>query len=321
MDQRKCWGEKPYYSLDYNMKRRFGEKVYKLALDGGMTCPNRDGTLDSRGCIFCSGNGSGDFASPQTTSIKAQIDTGIAGLSSRKAVGKKFIAYFQSFTNTYAPLNVLKRKYQEAIMHEQVIMLSVATRPDCLPLDILDLLAECNQIKPVIVELGLQTIHERTVSFIRRGYSLPVFEKALKDLKDRDIEVVVHVIAGLPFETKKNFLDTIRYLSHQPIDGIKLQLLHVLKDTDLTDYLSKENEPPNKFRCLTQLEYIEWISEAITLLPENIVIHRLTGDGPKELLIAPSWSSRKRDTLNQLHKSMKEHDMWQGQKKEVFYDK
>ena len=303
----KRWGEKPYHSLDYEMKHRFGEKVYKISLEGGMTCPNRDGTLGTRGCIFCSGSGSGDFAAKQCNSITEQIDNAIQGISSRKQVGHKFIAYFQSFTNTYAPVSVLRPMFEEAISHPDVVMLSIGTRPDCLPEDVLDLLSECNKKKPVIIELGLQTIHETSANYIRRGYPLSVYDTAVESLKQRNIEVVTHVIAGLPFETKKDFLSTVSYVGNSGSDGIKLQLLHVLKGTDLA------NEYENGvFDVLTKEEYLDWLQDALSLLPKEVVIHRLTGDGPKDLLIAPTWSSRKREVLNDLHKKLKENQIYQG---------
>ncbi len=309
----KHWGDKPYHSLDYECKQRFGEKVYKISLESHMTCPNRDGTLGTRGCIFCSGSGSGDFAAPICDSITAQIDLGIQGLSSRKSVGDKFIAYFQSFTNTYAPVDVLRPIFLEALAHKKIVMLSIATRPDCLPPDVLELLDECNQIKPVIVELGLQTIHESTAQFIRRGYTLPVFEQAVRDLKAINIEVVVHVIAGLPGETYDDWMATIDYLADMPIDGIKLQLLHILKGTDLAKYLDTD-----MLHVLSEDEYLHWITDALTHLPGHIVIHRLTGDGPKSLLLAPTWSSKKRAVLNHLHQIMKREDLWQGKEKGEF---
>ncbi|MCH5252677.1 MAG: TIGR01212 family radical SAM protein [Lachnospiraceae bacterium] len=301
------WGEKPYHSLDYEMKTRFGEKVYKIALAGGMTCPNRDGTLDTRGCIFCSGNGSGDFAAPRSTSVTEQINQGIVGLMARKHTGQKFIAYFQSFTNTYAPVSYLAPLYEEALAHPAVAMLSIATRPDCLPDEVLDLLEKCNQKKPLIVELGLQSIHETTADYIRRGYPLKVYDTAVKSLKSRGLEVVTHVIAGLPFERKEDFLNTVSYVGQSGSDGIKLQLLHVLKDTDLA-----EEYEAGVFQTLTKEEYLNWISEAISILPEHMVIHRLTGDGPSELLVSPEWSRKKRDVLNSLHRKLKEEHIWQG---------
>lgn len=303
----KKWGEKPYFSLDYWCRQTFHEKVYKISLESGMTCPNRDGKLGNRGCIFCSGSGSGDFAAPRMNSITEQIDYGIAGLKTRKRVGNKFIAYFQSFTNTYGPAKKLRPMFMEALSHPDVVMLSIATRPDCLPDEILDLLKECNQIKPVMVELGLQTIHEKTAQFIRRGYPTEVFYSAVEKLHSLGIQTVVHVIAGLPYECKEDFIATIDAVAKTPIQGIKLQLLHVLKGTDLADYLDSDI-----LHILSEDEYLDWICDAIMHLPENIVVHRVTGDGPKALLLAPLWSSSKRTVLNHLHKKMKDEQIWQG---------
>lgn len=289
------------------MKQRFGEKVYKISLESGLSCPNRDGTIGYGGCIFCSGSGSGDFASPLCSSVTEQIDRGIRGLSSRKHVGHKFIAYFQSFTNTYAPVDVLEPMYMEALRHPDVVMLSIATRPDCLPADVLKLLEQCQRIKPVIVELGLQTIHDGTASLIRRGYPLSVYDTAVESLAGIGIEVVTHVIAGLPHESRNDFLETVSYVGESKADGIKIQLLHILKNTDLADmYLQGE------FSALTFDEYVETVIHAIAILPEKTVIHRLTGDGPKSLLIAPEWSSRKRHVLNEILKQMKQQNLWQG---------
>ncbi len=304
------WGEKPYHSFDFEMKRRFGEKVYKVSLASGMTCPNRDGTIGTGGCLFCSGNGSGDFASPLSGSVSRQIDRGIEGISSRKQVGNKFIAYFQSFTNTYAPVEVLRPMYLEAIRHPNVVMLSIATRPDCLPGDVLSLLAECNEIKPVIVELGLQTIHEKTATFIRRGYTLPVYDTAVEQLCSRGIEVVTHVIAGLPGETSGEFLETVSHVGNSGSGGIKIQLLHVLESTDLATLYRNGNYEP-----MTRNAYIQAVISALSILPAEMVIHRLTGDGPKKLLLAPEWSSRKREVLNEIHRQMKIQNIWQGKER------
>lgn len=303
----KMWGEKPYHSLDYEMKQRFGEKVYKISLESGLTCPNRDGTLGYKGCIFCSGDGSGDFAAPLSESVTQQINSGICGISGRKHVGNKFIAYFQSFTNTYAPPEKLRPMYQEAIRHPNVVMLSIATRPDCLPDEIIELLKECNSEKPVMVELGLQTIHEAAARLIRRGYSLNVYDTAVEHLHAAGLEVVTHVIAGLPHETKEDFLQTISHVSRCHSDGIKIQLLHILKGTDLADLYKQ-----GVFKALTMPEYLEMVIQAIAVLPEEMVIHRLTGDGPKSLLLAPAWSSQKRQVLNELHRQLKRQDIWQG---------
>lgn len=313
----KSWGGKPYHSFDYEMKQRFGEKVYKVSLEGGMTCPNRDGTIGTGGCIFCSGNGSGDFASPRTASVTRQIDHGIEGISARKHVGNKFIAYFQSFTNTYAPVEFLRPMFMEAIRHPRVAMLSIATRPDCLPDDVLALLDECRRIKPVIIELGLQTVHERTAALIRRGYPLETYDAAVASLKALGLEVVTHVIAGLPFETREDFLETVFYVGNSGCDGIKLQLLHVLKNTDLHTLYQT-----GAFDVLTMDAYIDTIVSALSILPGDMVIHRLTGDGPAELLSAPLWSRRKREVLNEIHRSMKQRHMWQGkERKHYIYER
>lgn len=301
------WGEKPYHSLDYEMKKRFGEKVYKISLESGLTCPNRDGTLGYGGCIFCSGSGSGDFASPISASVTQQIDQGIRGISMRKQVGNKFIAYFQSFTNTYAPTETLRPMYMEALRHPKVVALSIATRPDCLPGEVIDLLKECNEKKPVMVELGLQTIHESTARLIRRGYPLEVYDTAVERLHSAGLEVVTHVIAGLPGETSDHFLQTISHVAGCHSEGIKIQLLHILKNTVLAD-LYRQGD----FEALTIQEYIDIVIHAISILPEETIIHRLTGDGPKALLIAPEWSSKKRHVLNELHRQLKERNIWQG---------
>ena len=300
------WLDKPYYSLHAMLNERFGEKVYKLALNGGMTCPNRDGTLDTRGCIFCSAGGSGDFAADKTLSITAQIDQQIKAVRQKRPVDK-FIAYFQAYTNTYGDLTHLRQVFTEALSHPDVIALSIGTRPDCLGEDVLTLLCELNRCKPVWVELGLQTIHPQTAKYIRRGYDLKCFEEAVNNLHSRGLEIIAHVILGLPGEDTQNSLATISYLNKLPLQGIKLQLLHVLKDTDLAiDY---EN---GQFKVLTQDEYLDLLITCLEHLSPKIVVHRLTGDGPKDLLIAPTWSSAKRTVLNQLLKEMRERDTWQG---------
>lgn len=300
------WGEKRYHSLDYHLKNKYGEKMYKISLNGGMTCPNRDGTLGTKGCIFCSQGGSGDFAAPPSLPIKEQIENA-RKLVSKKYTGSSCIAYFQAYTNTYASCEYLRKIFMDAILHPDVKILSIATRPDCLNEDIIHLLDELNQIKPVWIELGLQTIHEDTAQFIRRGYRLPAFEHALSLLRSHGIETIVHVILGLPGEDSKRMLETIHYLDAQDIQGIKLQLLHVLKNTDLANYYNK-----NHFHTLSMEEYFEILSQCIANLRQDIVIHRLTGDGPKALLIAPMWSTNKRQVLNQMHAYLKEKDIWQG---------
>lgn len=300
------WDEKRYYSLDYYLKQTYGEKLYKIALDGGMTCPNRDGTLGARGCIFCSAGGSGDFAGDRRTSITEQIETGKAQ-SIRKHNGSSYIAYFQAYTNTYAPVSYLRSVFTEAINHPDIHILSIATRPDCLNDDVLALLAELNKKKPVWVELGLQTIHEETAQFIRRGYKLPVFEDALRKLRKIGITVIVHTILCLPGESREMMLDTIRYLNTQDIQGIKLQLLHILKHTDLADYYEK-----HPFHLPSREEYYELLGMCICNLRPDIVIHRLTGDGPRKLLVAPLWTGNKRQVLNGMQRYFKEQNIWQG---------
>lgn len=305
------WDEKRYYSLDYYLKQTYGEKLYKIALDGGMTCPNRDGTLGARGCIFCSAGGSGDFAGDRRTSITEQIEAGKAQ-SIRKHNGSSYIAYFQAYTNTYAPVSYLRSVFTEAINHPDIRILSIATRPDCLNDDVLALLAELNKKKPVWVELGLQTIHEETAQFIRRGYKLPVFEDALRKLRKIGITVIVHTILCLPGESREMMLDTIRYLNTQDIQGIKLQLLHILKHTDLADYYEK-----HPFYLPSREEYYELLGMCICNLRPDIVIHRLTGDGPRKLLVAPLWTGNKRQVLNGMQRYFKEQNIWQG--KEIIH--
>lgn len=310
------WDDKRYHSLNYALKKQYGEKIYKLSLNGGMTCPNRDGLVGTQGCIFCSKGGSGDFASDSDLTITEQIEQSKLRLKptnastsqpgqATKLVGSKYIAYFQAYTNTYAPLPYLRTIFLEAISHPDIVALSIATRPDCLGADVLSLLDELNQIKPVWVELGLQTIHEKTALFIRRGYSLPCFDLAIEHLHRIHIETIVHVIIGLPEETKSDLFDTIHYLSKLPIQGVKLQLLHILKNTDLADHIEK-------LHILSKEEYVALLIGCIERLPQDVVIHRVTGDGPKNLLLAPLWSANKKSVLNAITKKMKEQDTYQG---------
>lgn len=300
------WGEKRYHSLDYYLRQTYQTKMYKISLDGGMTCPNRDGTLGHRGCIFCSAGGSGDFAADRSLSITEQIEQGKSQASSKYS-GNSYIAYFQAYTNTYAPVPYLRKIFTEAVRHPDIRILDIATRPDCLGEDILRLLAELNRQKPVWVELGLQTIHPQSADFIRRGYELPVFEQAVRGLRAANIPVIVHTILGLPGENREQMLDTVRYLNTQDIQGVKLQLLHILKDTDLADYYQRFPFPLPDME-----EYFEIIGRCLCILRPGIVIHRLTGDGPKPLLIAPLWTGNKRRVLNRLQAYLKAHDIWQG---------
>ena len=283
---------------DY-LKNRYGSKIYKVSINAGFTCPNRDGTLDDRGCIFCSGLGSGDFAESSSMSVTDQIEAGKKRVASKIGEGNRYITYFQAFTNTYAPVEHLRSLYMEAIKHPDIEILSIATRPDCLSSDVLSLLSEINKIKPVWVELGLQTIHETSAKYIRRGYPLNVYDKAVKDLRAIDIETIVHVILGLPDETKENMLKTVEYVANSGVQGIKLQLLHVLKGTDLA-----KDFAAGKFDCLTLDEYVDIVKDAVSLLPKDMVIHRMTGDGDKKLLIAPLWSGNKKLVLNTLNKAL-----------------
>lgn len=265
-----------YYSFNRYLRERFGCKVYKISINGGFTCPNRDGTLGTRGCIFCSAGGSGDFAESPELSITQQIEKGKERVKNKIKSGK-YIAYFQAFTNTYAPVETLRKKFTQAINHPDIVMLSVATRLDCLPEEVIELLKELNDIKPVCVELGLQTIHEKSAEYIRRGYKLECYDNAVKRLKAAGLEVVCHIILGLPGETKSDMLESVDYACKSGINGIKLQLLHVLKGTDLAkDY---ENE---KFKVLTMDEYLDILKSCLDIIPKNIVIHRLTGDGAKK---------------------------------------
>ena len=306
MDATVRWGEKRYNSLDYYIKETFHEKLYKLSLNAGCTCPNRDGTCGTRGCIFCSRGGSGDFAADVSLSIPEQLRVEKEKKKSKYS-GHSYIAYFQAYTNTYGPLEVLEKAFTQALADPEVKVLSIATRPDCLSAEILDLLERLSLIKPVWIELGLQTIHESTAEFIRRGYPLPVFEEALKKLRALGLSVIVHTILYLPGESEADMLETIEYLNRQDIQGIKLQLLHVLKDTDLYDYYLE-----HPFFLLTMEEYLEFLGTCLCCLRPDIVIHRLTGDGPKSLLAAPLWTGNKRLVLNQMEKSFRERDIWQG---------
>ncbi len=309
------WHGKPYYSLDAYFKNTYGCKCYKIALDGGFSCPNRDGTIGVGGCIFCSMGGSGDFSisTLETPSIEEQIKASLSLMGDKKT-GNRFVAYFQAFTNTYGPIGKLRALYTNALAHPDIIGISIATRPDCLGEEVLDLLSELQKAYPdkfIWIELGLQTIHEETAKYIRRGYALPVFEQAALALKERNIPFIVHVIIGLPGESLEMLLDTIQYLNVIRPFGIKLQLLHILKETDLAhDYLE------HQFDALSEDTYINWLSACIATLNPDIVLHRVTGDGPKNLLVAPLWSGNKRGVLNHLHQYLKEHNIYQGK----YYD-
>lgn len=303
------WGDKPYHSLDYELKRQFGRKVYKLALDGGMTCPNRDGTLGTEGCIFCSHGGSGDFAVPagQYKDVWQQIEAARERVVAKIPKEGPFIAYFQSYTNTYGPTSYLEPLFTRAISHPLVAGLSIGTRPDCLPEDVLELLKSLNRRKPVWVELGLQTVHEETARFINRGYGLEVFEDAYRRLKEAGLTVVVHVILGLPGETREMMLETVSYLGTFPVDGIKLQLLHILKGTRLAKLYEEK-----QFPLLSLKEYTDLVIDSIASLPQSVVIHRISGDGPKAILMEPKWSANKRQVLNAIGAKFRQNGLYQG---------
>ena len=296
----------PYNALNDSLRSRFGRKVYKLSLRGVTTCPNRDGTVGTRGCIFCSDSGSGEFAACGSD-ITAQLADAKRRVADKVPEGAGYIAYFQSFTNTYAPVSVLRPLFTAAMTPDDIVALSVATRPDCLGEDVLDLLSELNQQKPVWVELGLQTIHPATARYIRRGYDLSVFDEAVRQLKARKIEVIVHQIIGLPGETEEMIYETADYIARSGADGVKFHLLHVLRDTDLAaEYAA------GKFQTLEREDYFRLLCTCIECMPPDMVIHRMTGDGAKRDLIAPLWSADKKTVLNALRRYMAQHDTQQG---------
>ena len=305
------WLDKPYYSLNAYFKHAYGEKCYKIALDGGFSCPNRDGTLGVGGCIFCSGSGSGDFSTSvcEHPSIPDQIKAGLSLMGDKKT-GNKFVAYFQAFTNTYGPIEKLRKLYTEALDAPEIIGISIATRPDCLGQDVLDLLSRLTEAYPdkfIWVELGLQTIHAHTATYIRRGYELPVFTEAAQALHKLHIPFIIHIIIGLPGETKDHLLQTIDYVNACKPFGVKLQLLHILKNTDLASDFANGD-----FCALTEDAYFQLLGACISRLSPEIVLHRVTGDGPKDLLIAPLWSANKRGVLNHLHHYLKDNHIYQG---------
>ncbi len=289
-----------YKTLNEHYRERFGEKVYKLSLDGGFTCPNRDGTLGSKGCIFCTG--SGEFAEKSCESISLQLERAKERVKAKNKSGK-YIAYFQSFTNTYAPIEKLKELFYSAIEPDYIVGLAIGTRPDCLEQEKIELLKEINKIKPVSIELGLQTVHDRTAQYIRRGYKSEVYFDAVKRLKAADIEVVTHIIIGLPDETQEDILETVRQVVNIGSDGFKFHLLHVLKDTDLE---KEYNE--GKIKVLSLEEYAKILKSCLNLLPDTACVHRITGDGAKKNLIAPLWSADKKKVLNFLNEYIKSSD-------------
>jgi radical SAM protein (TIGR01212 family) len=304
--QKKTWGDKRYHSLNYFLRDKFGGKVFKISLDAGFSCPNRDGTISSGGCLFCSERGSGDFAGNREFSITNQFED-IKNMMSKKWKSEKYIAYFQAYTNTYAPIEVLRRKYEEAVSEDGVVGLAIATRPDCLDDTVLDLIEEYSNKVYTWVELGLQTVSDESAKIINRGYELSKFEEALNNLNKRNIDVVVHTIFGLPSESAEDMLKTIEYVAGKDIKGIKMHLLHLLDHTSMTE-LYKRGE----LKFLEEAEYIDIICKSITMLPPTMVIHRLTGDAPRELLIGPKWSLNKWEVLNGIDNKLKELDLYQG---------
>ena len=319
---KKEWLSKPYNSLNAYLQNTYGEKCYKIALDAGLSCPNRDGKIGTGGCIFCSAGGSGDFATKtDASSIQTQLEQGLT-LFRDKKVGNKFIAYFQAYTNTYGPISYLREIYTAALDLDKVIGISIATRPDCLGDEVLSLLGELKEAYPhkfIWVELGLQTIHEQTATFIKRGFTLSVFEKAYQALSKLEIPVIVHIILGLPGETADDMYATCTYLNRFKPFGLKLQLLHVLKGTLLGTLYTQDStlQLPDGFAILNLDEYMNILIHCLEILDPDIVLHRVTGDGPKDLLIAPTWSLNKKLVLNTLHKTMRERNTYQGR---LFYD-
>lgn len=300
------WGDKRYYSLNYYLRHRFGCKVFKISLDAGFSCPNRDGTIGNGGCIFCSERGSGDFAGNRKFSIHHQFKY-IKQMMNKKWKSGKYIAYFQAYTNTYAPVSILNRKYQEAVEEDDVVGLAIATRPDCLGEDVLDLISKFNEKLYTWVELGLQTSNEDTALKINRGYKLKTFETAVKNLKDRNIDVVVHIIFGLPGEKHEDMINTVKYVSNSKVQGVKFHLLHLIKNTPMVQFYES-----GQLKFMTEEEYINLICRAISYTDPDTVIHRLTGDPPRDMLIGPKWSLKKWEILNKIDKSLSDNNVYQG---------
>ena len=302
------WGEKSFNNIDYYLKEKFGEKIFKVSLDGGFTCPNRDGTLSYKGCIFCSESGSGEFTGNRENSITNQINEQIKFLG--RGEDKKYIAYFQNFTGTYGNIEHLRSVYEEAIKHPNIVGLAIATRADCLSEEVLELLSEFNEKTHLWIEIGLQTVNDKTAEIINRGYKTEVFTEKMKELNKRNIKVVTHVIIGLPNENKNDVFSTIDYINEHKTWGIKLHLLYILKNTGLLEYYKS-----NPFEIMEKEEYISLITEIISRLDKKIVIHRLTGDAPWKDLYEPKWSTDKRGILNGINKFLKEKKIYQGKER------
>lgn len=302
----KDWNGKKYHSLNYFLRNKFGKKIFKISLDAGFSCPNRDGKVSKGGCVFCSERGSGDFAGNRNFSITKQFED-IKEMMSKKWKDGKYIAYFQAYTNTYADVETLRAKYEEAISQEDVVALAIATRPDCFNKEIFDLIEEYSNRIYTWVELGLQSSKDETAKLINRGYKLEVFENTVRELRSRNIDVVAHIIFGLPKETREDMINTVKYVAKSGIQGVKLHLLHVMKNTPLERMYEK-----NMLEFMTQEEYIDLICESITLFPQDMVIHRLTGDAPRNLLVGPMWSLKKWEILNAIDKKLQDEDLYQG---------
>ena len=295
-----------YYSYSRFLKERFGEKVYKISINGGFTCPNRDGTLSTGGCIFCSEGGSGEYSESALLPVSRQIALG-KEQSSRKYSGGRYIAYFQAFTNTYAPVERLRALYEAAIAPEEIVAVAIGTRPDCLPEEVLDLLEEINRQKPVFLEMGLQTCHDSTAAFLNRGYERRVFTEAANACASRGIRTTAHLILGLPGETPDMLAETIAYVNALPVSGVKLSMLHILKNTRLADIYAQE-----PFPLFTLESYVDCVIYCLEMLRPDMVVERITGDGPRDLLIAPAWSLHMRQVLNSIHQEMKRRNSFQG---------
>lgn len=308
-DQKKpeIFGENRYYSLNRYFQNTFGEKVYRLSIDGGFTCPNRDGTVGTGGCSFCSAGGSGDFAADRIRSISEQLLQARELIAGKTANCRKYLAYFQAYTNTYAGLDELREKYEQALEPEYIVGMSVATRPDCLSDEVIGLLAELSKKKAVYVELGVQTIHERSLQEIGSGFTFSDSRSAIERLHAAGIPVIVHLILGLPKENRQDMIDSVRTVCALPIHGIKLQLLHILRDTRLAGQY--ERKP---FDLFEPEAYADFVIDLLELIPKHVVIYRLTGDGPKKLLLAPLWSGDKKRVLNLIQKRLRERDTWQA---------
>lgn len=303
----KTWDGKRYNTLNHFLREKFGEKVFKISLDAGFTCPNRDGRVSTGGCVFCSPRGSGDFAGTALDLVEQFHE--VKSMMNKKWKAGKYIAYFQAYTNTYADVETLRDRYYSVLEQEDVVGIAIATRPDCLPAEVLDLLQEINDRTYLWVELGLQTIHEKTAKLINRGYGLKTYISSVKELNKRNIEVVTHSILGLPGENRLEMLQTLDFISNTGTQGIKLHLLHLLKDTRL-----EEMYQCGELKLMSMEDYVETVVDCIERIPESMIIHRITGDGPRETLVEPKWSLKKFEVINAIDHLLMDRDTWQGKK-------